>query len=111
MAKFLVKDTFELSERQFFVLAGSVVEGEISKGMLIRIPLNTKLEVTERIDAVEWLTGRDGVSTALCMKADHEVVEFWRGLNIKGDLLEVSIEPSEIPDVDNSASPNRSGLE
>lgn len=91
MAKFHVRNTFELPERQLFVLAGSVIEGEVSKGMLIHVPFNPMLHMTERIDAVERLTGKDGISIGLCLKADRELAEFWRGTNVENEILEVTI--------------------
>jgi hypothetical protein len=32
MVKFYVKDTFEIPDRRLFVMAGSVVEGEVRAG-------------------------------------------------------------------------------
>lgn len=49
------------------------------------------LQVTERIDAVERLTGRDGISIGIRVKADEELAEFWRGMNVENEILEVTV--------------------
>jgi len=39
MSKFRVNDTFALESRRLFVLAGSIVEGQIQAGMIVNVPL------------------------------------------------------------------------
>ncbi len=90
MSKFHVRDTFELPEKRLFVLAGSVVEGEIAAGMFVRVPLNPRFGVTERIHSVERIIRDGGADVALCVEANQDLVEFWRGLNVDGDILDVT---------------------
>jgi len=90
MAKFHVRGSFELPGKQLFVLAGYVVEGEVSAGMLVHVPFNPRFVVTECIRSVERLTGDRGVELALCFEADEELAEFWRGTNIGDEILEVN---------------------
>ena len=37
MATFYIKNTFEIPDRRLFVMAGSVVEGEVRVGMFLRV--------------------------------------------------------------------------
>ncbi len=90
MSKFHVRDTFELPERRLLVLAGSVVEGEIAAGMFVHVPFNPRFGLVECIHAVERLTGDRGAELALCVEADEELAEFWRGINIDDEILEVT---------------------
>lgn len=43
MPKFHVRDSFEIPDRKVFVLAGSIVVGEIWTGMFVRLPLRSEI--------------------------------------------------------------------
>lgn len=53
MAKFKVSSVFRLSSRREFVFAGSVSEGRIEPGMVVRIPLQDELYSCVRVVGVE----------------------------------------------------------
>jgi hypothetical protein len=96
MPKFHVKNTFEMPDRELFVMAGSVVEGEIQAGMFVRVPFNSALEAAARIHCIEYarhLGGSEDV--CLCIKSEADEFELWRGLNICDEVLEVTFEGSD----------------
>jgi hypothetical protein len=54
MATFHVSKTFEVTiEREFFVLAGDIEEGEVYEGMFVRIPIDSAQTVVAPICRVE----------------------------------------------------------
>jgi hypothetical protein len=71
MSKFRVNDTFALESRRLFVLAGSIVEGQIHAGMIVNISLNSSLLISGRIHNLEFAkepTGEGMSASALPMK-------------------------------------------
>jgi hypothetical protein len=91
MAKFTVTSTFELSDPKRFVMAGSILEGEIQKGMFVHISLNSAVTICEPIHSIEFARrarGREDV--CLCFKVDDEALEFWRALNIGDEIIEIT---------------------
>jgi hypothetical protein len=92
-AKFKVSRSFALPDRRTFVLAGSVVEGEVRAGMFVHIPLNSELTVVVPIDAVEYASRAKSEEVRLCLNyADPEDLEIWKGLNLGGQVLQVAKE-------------------
>ena len=94
MPKFHVNNTFVLELKSWFVLAGSIVEGTITPGMVVDIPLNSGVSMLAPIDAVEFAF-RPGRSedTCLCIRyADVEELLLWQGLNIGKEILDVKEE-------------------
>jgi len=96
MPKFHVKDTFAMESRSQFVLAGAIVEGEIRPGMLVWIPLNSAIVPTARINCIEYVRRSGGdEDTCLCISyTGPEDLEFWSGLNIDDETLEVRADAS-----------------
>ena len=90
MSIFHVKDTFELPDRKLFVLAGAVVEGEIRAGMFVRVTLNSAVELTARIYAIEFARRQGSEDICLCFKLEPEALELWRGLGISDNVLEIT---------------------
>jgi hypothetical protein len=91
MAKFHVKDTFELPDRKLFVMAGSIVEGEIQKGMFIRVPCNTLLDMTARIHSIEFARRQGGSEdVCLCIESEPELLAILRGLNIGDETFDIT---------------------
>ena len=92
MAKFRVKSTFTIEGRPHFVLIGSIVGGEVGAGMFVRVPLNSGLSITGRIDCIEFARTLDGKDdTCLCIRcADPKEMEIWRSLEIKEEILDVT---------------------
>ena len=58
--------------------------------MFVHVPFNPSFSLTDRIHAVERLTGDDGVELALCFEADEDLAEFWRGTNVGDEILDVT---------------------
>jgi hypothetical protein len=92
MPKFHVIDTFEVPSRKLFVLAGSIVEGEIRKGMYIHVPCNSGLNISGEIHCIEFARRKDGEYLCLCLEAGQGELDFWRALNINGETVEISEE-------------------
>lgn len=97
MAKFRVKDTFAIEGRPHFVLAGSIVEGEVRAGMFVQVPLNSSTAMTARIDCIESVRRLGGhEDTCLCIRyAEPEELELWRGLDIGAETLNVTTDGSD----------------
>jgi hypothetical protein len=93
--RFHVKDTFEVPSGQIFVMAGSVVEGEISAGMFVHIPLNSLAAMTLRIHCIEAARRQDGDDVCLCFESQGKAGEFLRGLNIRNETFDVTTEGSD----------------
>jgi hypothetical protein len=96
MPKFHVRDTFELPDRKLFVLAGSIVEGEIRKGMFVRLPFNPSLDMTAQIHSIEFarrLGGSEDV--CLCIESEPELAVILRGLDIGDETFEVTADDSD----------------
>jgi hypothetical protein len=94
--KFYVRDTFEIPDRRLFVMAGSIVEGEIRAGMFLRVGFDSALDMTARIHSIEFarrLGGEDDV--CLCFEAEPELLEIWRGLKIGDETFEVTQDGSD----------------
>lgn len=95
MPRFHVKDTFEIPDQELFVMAGSIVEGEIRTDMFVHIPFNSSFATTARIHSIEFARRQGGEDICLCIKAEPELAEFLRDLNIGDETFEVSTEGSD----------------
>ena len=97
MAKFHVKDTFAIEGRPHFVLAGSIVEGEVRPGMFVHVPFNSNTAMTARIDCIEFarrLGGHEDI--CLCIRyTEPKELELWRGLDIGDEIFEVTTDGSD----------------
>ncbi len=89
MPKFHIRDTFTVEGRPHFVLAGTVVEGTIRPGMTVRIPFNTNLTMTARIDCIEFARRLGGQEdTCLCIRCDDpDELAVWRSLNLRDEIM------------------------
>ena len=94
MPKFHVRDTFEITDRNLFVMAGSIVEGEVRTEMFVRIPLFSSHGVQLRIHCIEFARRQDGEDVCLCIERGPNFAEILRGLNVTGQTLEVTADPS-----------------
>jgi hypothetical protein len=70
-------------------MAGKVLEGDIQAGMFVRMPFNSALGVTARIHSVEFARGTKGNDICLCIESEPEQSEFFRGLNLADEIVEV----------------------
>jgi len=95
MPKFYVKDTFEIPDRDLFVMAGSVIEGEIRAGMFVHIAFNSTVAISNQIHRIEFARRQGGDDVCLCIEADKKAAEFMRDLNIGDEICEVTIEESD----------------
>ena len=90
MSRFHVRDTFAISDRAFFVLAGFAIEGEIDAGMLVRLPFNAQVTVTEEIDHIQRIERPDGQVMCLCVRCHSpEEATLWEALQLKDTTVEV----------------------
>jgi hypothetical protein len=90
MARFHVRDTFALNDRSAFVLAGFVIEGDVSRGMAVRMPFRPDVMVTATIGHVESLQRPDGNVVCLCIRcAAPQETALWESLGIKDRIVEV----------------------
>ena len=96
MSKFYVRDTFEIPDRRLFVMAGSIVDGEVQPGMFLRVAFNSALDMTARIHSIEFARRRGGEDdVCLCFEAEPDLLEIWRGLNISDETFEVTPDGSD----------------
>src|SRR5262249_8957013 len=91
MSKFRVNNTFALESRRLFVLAGSIVEGQIRAGMIVKVPLNSSLSISGQIHSVEFARRTDGrEDVCLCITyEDPDEVDVWKSLNLRNETLDV----------------------
>ncbi|MCP3976555.1 MAG: hypothetical protein GY720_18870 [bacterium] len=89
-ATFHVRQCFGLESRNFFVMAGDIVEGRIASGMEVAIPLNSAVSVTVVITGVEFIDAPDRHEVGLTVKCEtREEVELLLALNVEDERLTV----------------------
>lgn len=96
--KFEVIDSFLIRTRQEFYLIGRMMEGEIQSGWFVTIPFNSDLGMTIRVSTIEEVEfpGENNAYLLLTVKSDdEEALDFFLGLNIGSELLDVTIEGSD----------------
>ncbi len=90
MPKFQVMDTFESPNRQLFVMAGSVVQGEVQPGMWVNVPCSEFMTVRAPILELETATrsGREDV----CLHVGSGLGRILRedGVDIRGQTIEIT---------------------
>jgi hypothetical protein len=94
-AKFYALGSFLLRSRNLFVIVGDVLEGEVTPGMRISIPLGG-IAVATRVASVEYVDViHEGKSfIGLAMEYEHpEELEFLMGLGVSGEVLTLDTEP------------------
>jgi uncharacterized protein (DUF1015 family) len=91
MSKFRVNDTFALESRRLFVLAGSIVEGQIRAGMIVDVPLNSSLLISGQIHSVEFVRRTDErEDVCLCIAYEgSDELGVWNALNVQNEMLDV----------------------
>ncbi len=77
MPKFYVRTSFELPEQELFVLAGSIVEGEVRTGMFVLVPFSSSVTTTFRIHRVEYALHKEGEDVCLCIKLEPRFRHFY----------------------------------
>lgn len=90
MSRFHVRDTFAISDRAFFVLAGFAVEGPVDAGMLVRLPFTAQVTITEEIDHIQRLERPDGEIVCLCIRCHTpDEATLWEALKLQDTTVEV----------------------
>jgi len=94
-ARFLVEDTFRLSNRGVFVVHGRIVEGAIRPGQRVRAPS----QLDAPVDGVEFvlLSASDGCENpALTFRySDEAQLARWQALQLAGQIVE--LEDADVP--------------
>ncbi len=90
MPKFQVKDRFELPEQQQFVLAGSVIEGEVQPGMWVNVPCSEFMTLRAPILEVETTTRSGREDVGLHVEADLGRILREDGVDIRGQTIEIT---------------------
>ena len=91
MPRFHIQDTFAIQDRTTFVLAGFVIEGEVTAGMAVSIPFNSNVKLTAKIDRIEFVRRPDGDVVCLCLDCNvPDEVTLWEALNIRNRMIEVT---------------------
>jgi hypothetical protein len=90
MPRFHVRDTFAISDKSLFVLAGFVIEGEITAGMSVRLPFNASIMMSEVIDHIQNVERPDGNVVCLCLRCrSAEEATLWDALKIKDRTIDI----------------------
>ena len=91
-----VKRTYEIPERQLFVLVSSITDGEVRPGMFIRAAPGTKRAKNILIDKVESTLhagGKEicvcGTDYCVCIWAGQKYAEVLRNLKLAGHTFQV----------------------
>ena len=71
-------------------MAGFVIEGEVTAGMLVRLPFKENVMVTAKINHIQFVRRPDGDVVCLCIRcATPEEVTLWEALKIKDRTIEI----------------------
>jgi hypothetical protein len=90
MARFHVRDAFAIQDKSTFVMAGFVIEGEITAGMLVRLPFKESMMMTAEIDHIQYVRRPDGDVVCLCIRcASPAETILWEALKIKDHTMEI----------------------
>ncbi len=93
MAKFHVKRTLFGEDQKSLVFRGSVLEGDIAKGMLLKIPVTEKVIIDVKIDDVVELESHETNEKRTGLVArfldEPDALEIVAGLNVADEDLEL----------------------
>jgi hypothetical protein len=79
-----------MNDKKLFVMAGFVIEGEITGGMLVRLPFQPNVMMTAAIDHIQTLHRPDGDVTCLCIKCqDSKDALLWEALKLKDRTVDI----------------------
>ena len=88
MAQFHVKRAFELPEESAFVLAGSIIEGEIRAGMFMDFCSGVSC-LRGPIDSIQFQKSGGPEGVWLIFNEDSDDLALWRLLNIQDEIMNV----------------------
>jgi hypothetical protein len=90
MPQFHVRETFSINDKSLFVMAGFIIEGEITAGMLVTMPFNATVKMTAEIDHLQHLSRPDGDVVCLCIRCtDPAEITLWEALKIKNKNVDI----------------------
>ncbi len=93
MAKFYVKRTLFGEDQKSLIFRGSILEGDIAKGMKIKIPVTDKAVIDVKIDDIVELESHESHEkrTGLVAKflEEPEALEIVADLNVQSEELSV----------------------
>jgi hypothetical protein len=92
MARFEVKEVFPLSTRRKLVMAGTVLEGDVCKGMSAQIWLDGEAFWVLPIDSVEVIDrpASETLTGLVCAEQDGEAVALCKDLCPPGTVISVA---------------------
>jgi hypothetical protein len=85
-AVFRVHASFDLPSRRVFVLRGEILSGEVRRGMVLHMPLNSGFAATTPIGAVEMIDGAGFGQARIALlipyedRAEQEFIEDWASI-------------------------------
>ncbi|AFC27639.1 hypothetical protein PM3016_679 [Paenibacillus mucilaginosus 3016] len=82
MSQFQVAQT--LRTEQAFIIKGILLEGQLSKGMYVHVPLNNSLQVNGCITEIR--KDKDHYDIVVGC-SDQDEIELWEMLNLNGDVI------------------------
>jgi hypothetical protein len=90
MSRFHVRDAFAIHDKNVFVLAGFVIEGDLAADMLVRLPFKENVMVTAEIDQIQYVRRQDGDVVCLCIRcANPGEVALWEALKIQDQTVDI----------------------
>jgi len=90
MPRFHVRDGFAINDKSAFVMAGFVIEGEVSPGMSVRMPFSATVMMSAEIDHIQYVRRPDGDVVCLCIRcANPEEVVLWEALKMKDRTVDI----------------------
>jgi hypothetical protein len=90
MPQFHVRETFSINDKSLFVMAGFIIEGEVTAGMLVTMPFNATVKMTAEIDHLQYLNRPDGDVVCLCIRCtDPAEITLWEALKIKNKNVDI----------------------
>jgi len=99
MAKFHVSRAFELPGQGAFVLAGTIVEGEVQAGMWLDFSSGVSCP-RGPIHSVEVQSSGGSEGVWLIFKTNSEGLALWQLLNIRDEVMNVFEHPQMIAGLD-----------
>jgi hypothetical protein len=90
MPRFHVRDGFAINDKSAFVMAGFVIEGEVSAGMSVRMPFSATVMISAEINHIQYVRRPDGDVVCLCIRcANPEEVVLWEALKMKDRTVDI----------------------
>lgn len=88
---YLIKSTFTIESRSLFVLSGHPLDGKVTAGMIVCLPMDEDSFIEAEIESIEPVNTMDqSAPIGLAIRFDDpEDLEILRGLDIVGKKVEV----------------------